>query len=62
MIDQPPDQWVRYNPMTATYDTPDGTSIPAELYENVSCLADVLHIAAIRAKQRAAIAEAKPLT
>jgi hypothetical protein len=46
-------EWVTYNPLTATYDTPDGTSVAAELVDNVQCLADVLHIAAIRAKQRA---------
>ena len=46
-------EWVTYNPLTATYDTPDGTSVAAELVDNVQCLADVLHIAHIRAKQRA---------
>jgi hypothetical protein len=46
-------EWVKYNPLTATYDTPAGTSVAAELVDNVQCLADVLHIAAIRAKQRA---------
>ena len=45
--------WVTYNPLTATYDTPDGTSVAAELVGNAQCLADVLHIAQIRAKQRA---------
>jgi len=49
----PPREWVAYNPLTATYDTPDGTSVAAELVGNVQCLADVLHIAVIRAKQRA---------
>lgn len=44
--------WVTYNPLTATYDTPDGTSVAAELADNVQCLADVLHLAQIRAKQR----------
>jgi hypothetical protein len=46
-------EWVTYNPLTATYDTPDGTSVSAELVDNVQCLADVMHIAQIRAKQRA---------
>jgi hypothetical protein len=46
-------EWVTHNPLTATYDTPDGTSVAAELIDNVQCLADVLRIAAIRAKQRA---------
>lgn len=45
--------WVTYNPMTATYDTKDGTQVPAELVHNVQCLADVLRIAQIRARQRA---------
>lgn len=44
--------WVTYNPATATYDTPDGTSVAAELVDNVQCLADVLHIARLREKQR----------
>ena len=50
---RPPREWVAYNPLTATYDTPDGTSVAAEIVDNVQCLADVLHIAQIRAKQRA---------
>lgn len=49
--------WVTYNPRTSTYETPDGTSVPAELVDNAQCLADVLHdvlhIAIIRTKQRA---------
>ena len=57
MNDEP---WVRYNPRTATYDTPDGTAVAAELVENVQCLADVFHIATTREKQRAA-KELKPL-
>jgi hypothetical protein len=50
------DDWVRYNPATATYDTPDGTSVAAEIVENACCLADVLRIARLREEQRAAIA------
>lgn len=46
--------WVTYNPLTNTYDTQDGTSVAAELVDNVQCLADVLRIAQIRARQRAA--------
>lgn len=49
---RPPREWVNYNPLTAAYDTPDGTSVAAELVDNVQCLADVLRIAQIRAKQR----------
>ncbi len=54
-----PEPWVRYNPNTVTYDTPDGTEIPAERTDNVECLADVFYIAHVREKQRAAIAAAK---
>jgi hypothetical protein len=46
-------EWVKYSPLTATYDTPDGTSVPAEIADNAQCLADVLRIAQIRSKQRA---------
>jgi len=53
----PPKLWVRYNPATATYDTPDGTRVAAELVDNVACLADVLYIALIRKEQREAIAK-----
>lgn len=49
---KPQREWVTYNPATATYDTPDGTSVAAELVDNVQCLADVLQIATIRDKQR----------
>lgn len=41
-----------YNVLTATYDTPDGTKVAAEIVNNVHCLADVLHICDIRQKQR----------
>ncbi len=50
-----PEDWIRFNTAAHTYDTKDGTSVPAELIENADCLADVLHVADIRAKQRAAI-------
>lgn len=46
-------EWVRFNPLTDTYDTPDGTHIPAELADSVECLADVLRIAQLRDQQRA---------
>ena len=45
-------RWVTYNPLTATYDTPDGTAVAAELVESVQCMADLLNIAQIRAEQR----------
>lgn len=53
-----PGPWVRFNPATQTYDTPDGTRVAVELVDSVVCLADVLRIACIREDQRAAIAKA----
>lgn len=50
---QEPVAWVKYNHLTDTYDTPDGTKISSELADNVACVADVLHIASIRENQRA---------
>lgn len=47
--------WVAYNQQTKSYETPDGTSVAAELSNNVRCLADVLYIAQIRSEQRAAL-------
>lgn len=41
-----------FNHLTQTYDTVDKTSVPAELCDNAQCLADVFHIASIRAAQR----------
>jgi hypothetical protein len=58
MAQHTPGPWIKYNPLTATYDTPDGTEIPEELANNVLCLTDVLYIAQMREKQRAAIAKA----
>ena len=55
----PSDNWVRYNLLTDTYDTPDGTKVAAELCDNVQCLADFLHIAKIRDDQRAVIRETR---
>lgn len=46
-------EWVRFNPLTYSYDTPDGTHIPAELADSVQCLADVVRIAQLRDQQRA---------
>ena len=54
-----PGPWVEYNPLASTYDTPDGTQVPAELADTAQCLADVIHIAAIRDSQRAAITKAE---
>lgn len=44
--------WTRYNPLTCSYETPDGTSVAEEVADNANCLVDVLHIATIRDKQR----------
>lgn len=50
-------EWVRYNPDTDTYDTRDGTKVSAELIDGVETLADILHIADIREKKRAAMSK-----
>lgn len=54
-----PGPWVSHNPLTQTYDTKDGTKVPTELADCAECMADVIHIAGIREKQRAAIAKAE---
>ena len=54
-------QWVTYNVDTKTYDTPDGTKIPAELYDSIECLLDVYNIAVMRDNQRKSIKVTKPL-
>lgn len=46
------EQWVKFNPLTQAYETPDGTAVAAELADNVHSLADVLAICAIRERQR----------
>lgn len=51
--------WVHYNASTATYDTPDGTKVAAEIVESADCLADVIRIALLRDKQRTAALESK---
>lgn len=51
-------EWVFFNDLTMTYDTPDGTKVAAELIDNAQCLADVLYIAIIRQEQRDAIKKA----
>jgi hypothetical protein len=55
------DQRVKYNPLTATYDTPDGTKVAQELVDNAKYFADFLHVANVREKQRNS-KERKPLT
>ena len=50
--------WVKWNPLTQTYDTPDGTSVAGELVNNAQTMLDALRIATIRGQQRAAIAKA----
>jgi len=46
------EKWVRYEPLTDTYDTCDGTSVSAFVLDDVRCFADVLHISRIRDAQR----------
>lgn len=58
-VDLNRDQWVRYNPLTHTYDTSDGTSVPAEVIHSAQCLADIVRIAGIREKQREKLNGAK---
>ena len=43
---------IQYNPLTDSYDTPDGTKVSAMLTENASCIADILNILSIRDNQR----------
>jgi hypothetical protein len=47
-----PDYWVKYNHLTDTYDTKDGTSVAAELVDSYECIADVIRVAHIRYVQR----------
>ena len=49
------DEWVKYNPLTRTYDTKDGTSVSAELVDGAGCLLDFMHIADVRSKHRALV-------
>jgi hypothetical protein len=49
----PSREWVVLDPLTQSYRTRDGTTIPAELVDNITCLADVLRIAVMRDNQRA---------
>lgn len=46
------EEWIKYNPLTYSYETKDGTTVGAELIYSAKCLADVLHIAKIRHNQR----------
>ncbi len=45
-------EWLRFNDLTQCVETKDGTSVPVELTDSVTCLADVFYIAALRATQR----------
>ena len=45
-------EWLRFNDLTQCVETKDGTSVPVELTDNVTCLADAFYIATLRAKQR----------
>lgn len=53
-------EWILFDPRTQTYKTKDGTSVSAELVDNVQCLADVLRIAQIRELQRFCKTREKP--
>lgn len=44
--------WTTFNPLTQMVETRDGTEVAVELTDNVTCLADALHIAKIRDDQR----------
>lgn len=46
--------WIKYNHMTRTYNSKDGTVVAAELVVGACSLADVFHIADIRDSQRIA--------
>jgi hypothetical protein len=50
-------QWVKFNHLTCTYDTPDGTCVAAELIESADSASDVWRYASIREKQREEIAK-----
>ena len=45
-------EWVQFNCMAHTYDTPDGTKVAVELIDNARTLLDVFHITSVREKQR----------
>jgi hypothetical protein len=49
--------WLRFNHLTQCVETKDGTSVPVELTDEITCLADVFYIAKLRADQRDAIRE-----
>ena len=51
---QKPAEWVRHNPLTQTYDTPDGTQVAIEVVDNAQSLLDVFHVSSMRERQRAA--------
>ena len=54
MSDDSRKEWVRYNPLTHAYETPDGTRVAAELVDDATGMVDLFYIATIRARQRAA--------
>lgn len=53
-------QWVEFDHLTQNYRTPDSTAVAAEIIDNVQCLADILHIAGIRQRQREKMAAQPP--
>jgi hypothetical protein len=59
MSQHTPGPWVRFNHLTAMYETRDGTAVEAGLADNMECLNDVIFIAIVRDKQRAAMLKAR---
>lgn len=53
-------EWIVFNPLTYTYDSRDGTSVPAEMVGSANCLADVLNIAVMRSRQRGLLVTLPP--
>jgi hypothetical protein len=47
-----PEEWVAWSPLSNTFDTKDGTTVAAEIIDNVSCMLDIFYVADIREKQR----------
>lgn len=47
----------KYNHMTQSYEFRDGTTVSAELFDSVHCLADVFHISHVREQQRGVLKE-----
>ena len=57
MSEQLSELWECVDPLTMMLRTRDGTAIPIEAVNSVTCFADLLSLANMRAKQRAEMAE-----